>query len=162
ALRLDATGHRLARLNLRAPVDGVVSTRDVEQAAGRHLGEGETFCAIDQLDTVQLAVSATESDIEEIRPGVAVRILSRAYPTETLRAAVLAVSPVAVPPEPEQERALDLVQRVNLVRVRVEVDNAAQRLRPGMTGRVQFLTEPRSPAGKVAWRLRRWASLIVW
>ena len=89
-------------------------------------------------------------------------MLASAYPGNTLTANVVAVSPMARPPRSEQARALDLVHRVNLVRVLVEIDNHDHRLRPGMTGRVQFLGESRSPLGKTWWHFRRWAETIVW
>lgn len=71
-------------------------------------------------------------------------------------------APVAEPPSVDEETRLDLVQRVHVLRVRVEIGNEDGKLRPGMSGRVQFLTEPRSAVGK-AWRgFSRWFSSVVW
>jgi hypothetical protein len=89
-------------------------------------------------------------------------MLAAAYPTRTLEAQVLALSPVAESPSLDQEEELDLVQRVNLVRILVEIENPDGILRPGMSGRVQFLTHERSPLGKLWWRFHRWAASVVW
>jgi multidrug efflux pump subunit AcrA (membrane-fusion protein) len=162
--RVRLVERKLGELSLTAPIAGVVTTPDrvLDSSPGRFLAQGETFCTIDRIDTVRLAVSTLESDIGEIHEGAEVRLLATAIPGRTLRANVLALSPVAVPPSPEESDALDLVQRVNLIRVLVEVDNPDRRLLPGMSGRVQFLARSRSPAGKVWWRFRRWAGTVIW
>jgi multidrug efflux pump subunit AcrA (membrane-fusion protein) len=164
AIRVRLLERQQDELVLTAPRGGMITTSDrvLGSALGRYLEQGDTFCEIDRLETVRLSVSALESDIEEIGAGVEVRMLAAAHPGRTLRASVREVAPVARPPQLDEGRRLDLVQRVNLVRVMVEVDNPDGRLLPGMSGRVQFMTTPRSPAGK-AWRgLRRWASTVVW
>jgi len=147
---------------LLAPIRGVVTTRDLDQVMGKYYVEGETVCTVDQLDTVRLEIATPESDIEVVREGVEVRMLASAYPGRTLTATVMAVAPMARPPRFEQAQALDLVHRVNLVRVLVEVENDDHRLRPGMTGKVQFLGHSRSPLGKTWWHFRRWIETIVW
>jgi multidrug efflux pump subunit AcrA (membrane-fusion protein) len=160
--RMRFSRKKLDGLTVTAPISGVVSTRDVEQLRGRVMEEGTSLCAIDGLDTVKLAVATSEADIEEIRIGTSVRMAAVGYPGRTMRAEVLSMAPVAIPPDAEEEHRLDLVQRVNLVRVLVEIENRDGLLRPGMTGRVQFITQPRSVAGKVWWRFRRWFASVVW
>jgi len=109
--------------------------------------------------TVLLVVRTSERDIDEIQPGTEVRLLATARPGTTLRSRVRSLSPVARPATGE---ALDLVRRANLVAVDVEVENSGGLLREGMTGRVQFLTTPRSAAAKVGRVLRRWMGELVW
>ena len=153
---------RIQALELRAPIGGVVATPQLGNAAGRHLAEGETFCVIDQLEAVELVISATESDLDEVEVGTAVRLLAAPFPLRTLRASVLALSPIAQPPTATEEQALDLVRRVHLLRIRVRVENPGALLHPGMSGRVQLLGRPRSLLGKV-WRgAERWTARVVW
>ena len=151
---------RVRSLELTAPMDGIVSTPLVEDTLGSHLDEGATFCTVDGLDTAILVVKTSERDIDEIVPGTEVRLLAVARPATTLRSRVLSVSPLAKPAETGEQ--LDLVRRANLVAVNIEVDNAGELLREGMTGRVQFLTTPRSPAGKMIRVLRRWLGELIW
>jgi multidrug efflux pump subunit AcrA (membrane-fusion protein) len=117
---------------------------------------------VDRLDTVWLAAAASEVAFQEIALGTPLRLTLAAYPGRTLRATVRGIAPIAEPPTADEKGRLDLVQRVHVLRVRVEIDNRDGTLRPGMTGRVQFLTEPRSIAGKVLWGFRRWFSSVVW
>jgi len=152
---------RIGSLSLASPIEGTVSTPYLDEMIGRHLGEGDTFCSVDRLDAVKLAVAASERDIEEIRAGMPVRMRLTAYPGRTFTSTVLSLSPEATT-DGSGEKAIDLVPRSHLVRVLVEMSNADGALRPGMGGRIQFLTTPRSIAGKIAWRLRRWASSVIW
>ncbi len=160
--RQDLLGWKLMNMALPAPAPGIVTTPRPEESLGRFLHAGETFCVVDRLDRVRLAALVSEREIEEIHPGVRARILATAYPGRTLVAPVLSIAPVAQPPDATTAESTDLVRRSNLVRVRVEVDNRDLLLRPGMTGRVQFLTRPRSIAGKAWWRASRWVASLLW
>jgi multidrug efflux pump subunit AcrA (membrane-fusion protein) len=141
---------------------GVVSTRELEQKPGRFIAEGEPFCEVDDLRHVLLDVSALESDLEEIRTETAVRVLATAFPTRPLRTRVRAINAIARPPSETNVPYKDLVRRVHLLRVLVEVDNPEGLLRPGMTGRAQFQGRPRSPVENLFWRLRRWVGILIW
>jgi putative peptide zinc metalloprotease protein len=156
--RLD---DRLRRMLLTAPLDGTIATPYLEHKLGTWLAEGEAFCEVDDLRRVRLDVSTLESDIEEIGPGGTVRLLATAYPTRPFSTRVLSVNAMARVPEASLAQ-IDLVPRVNLLRVIVEVENPDGRLRPGMTGRAQFLGRPRSLAANFVWRLSRWLGLLVW
>ena len=103
-----------------------------------------------------------ESDLAEIHPGVEVRVLANAYPGKTLRSSVLSIAPIAEPPDAAVAQAPDLIRHVNLVRSEVRVDNAEGELRPGMTGRVQFKTQPRTLAAKVWRTFSLWAASLFW
>jgi len=160
--RLELMNRKLARLSLVAPFHGIVSTPHLDELEGRFLHEGEIFCTIDQIGTVLLAVAASELDIEEVRPSSRVRVLATAYPDRTVSSNVISIAPVALPAGEGMTAAPDIVRRSNTVRVLIEVGNEGGLLRPGMTGRVQFLGRPRSVAGKFWRRLRRWSATVVW
>ena len=161
-LRESGLEARVRALELRAPIEGVITTPQLENAVGRYLAEGEAFCAVDQLETVELVIAASESDLEEVEIGTRVRLLATSFPLRPLRASVQALSPIAEPPAPSEEQTLDLVRRVNLVHVRVRVDNPEALLRPGMSGQVQLLGPSRSVLGKI-WRgAQRWTARVVW
>ncbi len=158
----DGVAARLDRLAFKAPFAGTVSTPYLESLPGRFVHEGETVLSLDDLSTVKLAASVLESDVQEIVPGTEVRLRAVSAPFETLRATVKSVSAKAVEPDASPAARVDLVRRAQRVRVLVEVANPRGRLRPGMSGEVQFLTKPRSVFGKAAWRVGRWLGRIVW
>jgi putative peptide zinc metalloprotease protein len=153
---------RLDALELRTPTRGVVTTPDLANAVGRMLAEGEPFCAVDQLDAVELVITAAESDVDEIAVGTPVRLFAAAFPLRTLRAAVQAVAPIAETPTATEDQALDLVHPVQLVRLRVRTDNPGSLLRPGMSGRVQILGHRRSLLETLGRGIARWTARIVW
>lgn len=160
--RVRIVTEQIEDLILQAPEAGVVATPQVEDTQGRYLRRGDVFCEIASLDSVRLAIAVPESEVDELAEGAPVRIAATAFPGETLRATIQAIAPVAAEPTAQEEVALDLVRRVNLVRVLVEIDNPEGRLWPGMTGRVQMLTEARSPLGKAWHSFHRWASGLIW
>ncbi len=160
--RLAVLDRKLERMALASPLPGVVSTSYMEETIGSHLDEGEELCTVDNLDTVRLVVAVSEMEIEEIVEGTPVRMLAASYPGRTIASKVLSIAPVAQPPSLTGEEVPDIVPWANLVRVEVEVENDEGLLRPGMTGRAQFLTQPRSLAGKAWWRFHRWAGSVFW
>jgi len=159
--REASLSRRIEDLSLRAPISGIVVSQDLERIRGRRLQEGATFCVIDQLDTVRLAVELPEIDMDGITPGISVRVLPAAFPEKPFNATVLSVSPVTLAPG-GRDGTPDLVRRSRRVRVLVEVGNPDEWLRTGMSGKAQFLTTPRSIAGK-AWRqFHRFVASILW
>jgi len=159
--RRDALSRRLAGLTLKAPLDGMLATYRPEDLLGKYLAEGESFCEVHDLSTVRLVVSLPEQEIEEVEKDLPVRVLPSAHPARTIEARVLSVAPAAEAPV-EPGATLDLVKRSQAVRVLIEVSNAERLLRSGMTGRVQFLTRPRTLFGKAWWRFSRWAASVFW
>jgi putative peptide zinc metalloprotease protein len=160
--RRDLLDAKTEALNLRAPIAGVVSTPRLEETEGAHLRAGEVFCAVDRLDAVRLAVTLSEHDVEEVAERLPARVRLAAYPGRTLRSEVRAVAPEARPPDGPRLPAAELVGPSHQVRVLVEMENARGLLRPGMTGRIQILARPRSPAAKLFRRVHRWASSVFW
>jgi hypothetical protein len=149
-------------MTLVAPLDGTVTTPYLETMEGTRLAEGGTFCEIADLSRVRLDVSALESDLAEIGERTEVRILAAAHPTRPSRARVLSVNAATRAPQGNGAPYQDLVAPVRVLRVLAEIDNEEGLLRPGMSGRAQFLGKPRSLAGNIAWRLGRWLSTLVW
>jgi len=160
--RLEVLTGKVAGLNLVSPLAGIVVTPLLDEMQGRFLREGEPFCTIDRLDTVLLAVDVPELDVEEVRRSSPVRLLAASYPDRPMRSRVISIGPVARPPIEGPGATPDIVRRSNRIRVLIEVGNEDDLLRPGMTGRAQFLGRERTPLGKVVRRLRRWAATVVW
>lgn len=160
--RGEIAARRERSMTLSSAIDGVVATPGLEHQTGRYLAAGDAYCAVDQLDSVRLVVSISQRDLEEIGPGMPLRAQVAALPFRTIREKVLTIAPAAEGDPETDAPKLDLVPGTGLLRVLVEVNNTDGLLKPGMTGRAQFLAKPRSVASKIAWHVRRWVESFVW
>ncbi|MDH4873394.1 efflux RND transporter periplasmic adaptor subunit [Pseudomonas sp. BN515] len=121
--RIERRGKAEPALTLTSPISGVI--RDLEVRTGMALSAGQTLARINGIDRVWLEVAVPEAQAATLRVGQAVEARLPALPGETTHGVLAAILPEADP----QSRTL---------RVRIELDNAAGRLRPGMTAQVQL------------------------
>lgn len=127
----------LDRLNLgytvlKAPVDGVLAVRQAE--LGELAGPGVAIYTLDDLDHVWVRAYLNEQDLGRVRLGEAAEVRSDGSPGHVWHGRVGFISPQAeFTPKTVETRA----ERVTLVyRVRVDVDNPAHDLLPGMPAEV--------------------------
>lgn len=131
AAGLDGARVALARMVIRAPFGGIVtrlSAQPGEIISPVSGGGGFTrtgICTIVDMDSLEVEVDVSESQIASIRPGQAAAISLDAYPGRPYAGRVLAVVPVA-----DRARAT--------FRVRVGFDRIDARLMPEMAARIVF------------------------
>jgi RND family efflux transporter MFP subunit len=138
---------------LRAPLDGVIATQQVENLVGRKLKFGDTFAEIVDNSHALVDVRIDENDIALVRPGEKGSIKLDGYPNRTFHGEVSVVSPKA---EVQGD------DRVFYARVNVPSPDGA--LLAGMQGRGKVATGWR-PAGVVIFRraaLWAWSKLWDW
>ena len=148
---VDRARELLDRTQLRAPIDGVVSTPHVENSVGRRLQHGESFAEImDASETVvDVAVDAVDAGL--VRPGLKAVMKLNSYAMRTFRGKVAVVSP-------KGEMQHD--ERVFFARVALENPDGA--IRAGMEGRGK-VTVGWYPAGYVLFRRPvLWAYSRLW
>jgi HlyD family secretion protein len=128
-----------ARVNLRfsvirAPIDGVVISRDVDvgQTVAASLQAPQLFVIANDLRQMQVEASVDEADIGQIREGQMVTFTVDAYPDQEFRGTVRQVRLAPV-----------TVQNVVTYTVIIEVPNPELKLRPGMTATVSVLIDKR-------------------
>lgn len=125
----DAAGGSYA---LVAPVAGTVVSRNA--MPGQIAGPETSLFTVADLRYVWIDVGVYESDLRRVRTGAPATVVTRATPGETFRGRVTYAGGV-----------VDSVTRT--IKIRVEVENAGQRLRPGMYAEVRIETpEGTSPA----------------
>ncbi|MDT8367769.1 MAG: efflux RND transporter periplasmic adaptor subunit [Longimicrobiales bacterium] len=128
---------------IRAPLGGVVTTREVQ--AGDILAGQSRLVEIAEIDTMVVRVSVSELDVVEISPGDPVSVRLDAIPGQEIEARVRRVFPSADP-------------ATRLVPVEVMLDGVdPRRVRPGFLARVTFELAPREnatlvPAGAIVSR----------
>jgi HlyD family secretion protein len=130
-IALDRARQNLSYTNIYSPIDGVIVERnvDVGQTVAASLSAPTLFLIANDLGEMQILTSVDESDIGQIKNGMPVQFTVQAYPNQTFNGTV------------EQVRLQSTTQDnvVNYTAV-VRVKNESNKLLPGMTATVQFLT----------------------
>ncbi len=129
---LDRVRVNLRYALIRAPIDGVVISRDVDvgQTVAASFQTPNLFKIANDLKHMQVQASVDEADIGQVRAGEDVSFTVDAYPDDQFRGSVSQVrlSPITV-------------QNVVTYAVIIDVPNPDMKLRPGMTATVSILVE---------------------
>lgn len=130
----------LDHTTIRAPVDGVVVSRqvDVGQTVAASLQAPVLFTIAQDLTKMQVETSVDEADIGRTRLDGPVTFTVDAFAGEIFRGRVTQI-----------RKAAQIVQNVVTYTVVVEVNNPEQRLLPGMTANVKLVVAEKSNVLKV-------------
>jgi putative peptide zinc metalloprotease protein len=168
----DQTDQRFRRLDVVAPVDGIVyaapsrprPASDRLQLASWSgqpmepsnleavVSEAELLCVIGQTDRWQATLMIDQADIELVRLGDAVEIRLDAWPMTSLHGHIdqLSEAQLQLPRPAADSPAAPLP--TTLYQARVQLRDVAAPLRPGYRGQARIELPPRS----LAWRWHRW------
>ena len=144
---------RIANAQLRSPIDGIVMTPDLQNAAGEHLDAGATFAQVLNLASARINIAVDQSDTSLVRAGQNASVKLDSFPTQTLHGQVFSVSPEAQPGGNDR-----------IFFAHVLLPNANGDLRTGMEGHAKIFAGYR-PAGFVLLRgpaLWFWEKLWEW
>lgn len=129
-INVERARRNLGYSEIRAPVDGVVLDRTVDegQTVAASLSAPQLFLIAEDLSKMEILAAVDESDIGKIQEGQAVEFTVQAYPDSTFRGTV------------DQVRLNSTTQEnvVNYI-VSIAVANPTGRLLPGMTATVQCI-----------------------
>ncbi len=144
---------RLDRMQLRSPIDGVVTTPHIENMVGHKLKFGEVFADVVDNSQATVDVSVDQDDIALVTPGQNARVKLDGFPARTFEGQVAVVSPVG-----------SMEHDTRTFSARVTVANRDGALRAGMQGRAKVSTGWH-PAGQVFFRRPAtwiWSKLWDW
>jgi HlyD family secretion protein len=129
---LDRARQNLAYTNIYAPIDGVVVDRNVQQGqtVAASLSAPQLFLIANDLAHMQILAQVGESDIAQIKVGQPVSFSVQALPNQKFKGTVQQVR--------LQSTVADNVVDYTVV---IAVDNAQNKLLPGMTARVDLQTQ---------------------
>lgn len=113
---------------ITCPISGVVADRKIN--LGEVVGPGTIICTVVDLRTVWVDAEVYETDLARLRMGMPVEVEVKAYPEKTFRGKVIFISSL-----------LDQARRT--AKVRTEVSNPGEELRPGMLAEVRLITGER-------------------
>lgn len=137
----------LDRATIRAPIDGVIVSRNVNlgQTVAASLQSPTLFTIADDLSRMELWATVDEADIGRIAPAQPVSFTVAAWPGQTFRGAVKDI-----------RLAAQTVQNVVTYTVVIEAPNERGRLLPGMTASLRIVTDQRADALRVPNAALRW------
>ena len=114
---IEKQGKPTDHITLTAPLSGIVIKKDVNE--GMYVKTGSPIYTLADLDRVWVVLEAYESDLQAITLGQQVHFTVESYPGEAFQGEVAYIDPL-----------VNIATRT--VRVRLNVDNGAARLKPGM------------------------------
>jgi len=139
-------------LQVRAPVEGIVVTKDVESLAGKKLRAGEQFCELAVPGELAAEVFVPEDKVAPVKNGQDLNLYLNKDPFKGYRLTVDQVSPVA-----EASTKLG-----NVCRVRARFVDAPVSIKVGMKGIGKIETGSRTLWSLLAQRLgERWNSFAL-
>jgi HlyD family secretion protein len=125
--QLNSAEVNLGHTVIRAPIDGIVISRSVDQGqtVAASMNAPTLYVLAQDLSKMQVLANIDESEIGKMRPGQPVTFRVDAYPTDTFHGAVVQVrlQPVTV-------------QNVVTYATVISVPNPDLKLKPGMTANV--------------------------
>uniref|UniRef100_UPI0022EB0C5E efflux RND transporter periplasmic adaptor subunit n=1 Tax=Falsiroseomonas oryzae TaxID=2766473 RepID=UPI0022EB0C5E len=147
AAQLQQVEVDLANATIRAPIDGVVVSRniDIGQTVAASLQSPILFQIAASLDEMEVWATVDESDIGRIRAGQEVGFTVAAHPGVNLRGTVK-----------EIRLAPTTVQNVVTYTVVVSAPNHGGRMLPGMTATLRIVTDQRQNVVRVPNAALRW------
>ena len=144
---MERTRLRIANAQLRSPIDGVVMTPDLQNAAGEHLDAGAAFAQVLNLASARINIAVDQQDAHLVKAGQTAAVKLDSFPAQTLHGQVFSISPEAQPSGDGR-----------VFYAHVLLPNGNAEMRTGMDGRAKIFAGFR-PAGYV---LLRAPALWVW
>ena len=114
---LELAKVQLGKLTIRAPFSGRAGFRGV--SIGAYVQAGAPLVHVEKIDVLKAAFSVPELNYAQLSLGQSIMVTADAVPGETFEAKISAIDPL-----------LDVNGRA--LRVRADLDNSADKLRPGM------------------------------
>ena len=142
---IEERGSIQDELEILSPANGFVMSRNV--AEEQHVMEGTVIFEVANLDQVWVVLEAYEEDLAWISIGDTFTFQTRTHPGETQKATVSFIDPV-------------VDSRTRTVRVRADLDNSSEQLKPDMLVRAQLNSRMQDekllvPASSVLWTGKR-------
>jgi membrane fusion protein (multidrug efflux system) len=138
---------------LRAPIDGTATQVDNIQL-GRYVAAGTPVLAVIDTGAPWVDANPKETDITNLQIGQRALVIVDTFPDQTFYGTVVSVSPgtgaqfAVLPPQNAAGNWVKVVQRVP-VRVQLDRDSAASKLRAGMSAYVEIDTGRKSILGSL-------------
>jgi HlyD family secretion protein len=130
----------LAFTTIVSPIDGIVISRnvDVGQTVAASLQAPVLFTIAQDLRKMQVDTNVTEGDVGKLKAGMKASFLVDAYPNDRFRGVIQQI-----------RNAPQTLQNVVTYDAVIDVDNDAEKLKPGMTANVTIVYDRREDVLRV-------------
>jgi putative peptide zinc metalloprotease protein len=165
AKELDVARRQQAALQLRATLDGIVKTPELQEKIGKFLDAGEDFCEIVDDTQMKARILVSDTDLERASVGAPVHIKVHSFPYRTFTGRVEQILPAAAKDRPiaRPQKEMKLGQELtNYFAVVMEFPNADRSLVEGMTGTAKIGGKQSPLAFQMGRTLWRWLRSQIW
>ena len=140
---------RLADLEIKSPIDGIVVAGDLERSEGVPVSVGQVLFEVAPLGRMTAELAITDEEISAVSAGMPLTLRLDSHPQREWQAAIARIHPRSVTREKD-----------NVFLGESPLDNGDGALRPGMKGRAVIRAGSRS----LGWVLfhRPWNYLMTW
>ncbi len=149
--QLGLIDSQLERTRVLAPLSGLVVSGDLSQSLGSPVEKGEVLFEIAPLDDYRILLRVDERDVSYVEPGQAGRLTLSALSDQPMAFSVEKVTPVSVAED-----------GANVFQVEAKLEQASERLRPGMDGVAKIDVQRRSLGWIWTRRVLEQARLLIW
>jgi HlyD family secretion protein len=141
AAALTTSEANLAYTTIRSPVKGIVITRniDVGQTVAATFAAPTLFLVGEDLTKMQVDTNIAEADVGRLAVGMTATFTVDAYPAQIFAGKIR-----------EVRNSPQVIQNVVTYDAVIDVDNAALKLKPGMTANVEIVYAERASVVRVA------------
>ena len=143
---------RLAQVELRSPLTGIILAGDLSRSEGSPVTKGDLLFEVAPLASYRIVLHVNEKDIDELKPGQTGKVVLTSHPDREIPFVVSSISGV-------------LTSEIDLgVAFRVEGDLQGdyELLRPGMEGIGRVSIEPRPLGWLLFHDIFDWLRLLAW
>lgn len=142
------------KLDLKAPVSGLITTPRLREKVGQYFKEGELITEVFEPRQLEAEISLEEQQLAPVQAGQATELRTYALPFETFAARVERIAPAALKAERQE------LQSTIMVISRLPEGDSS--LRPGMTGWARIDCGQKSLASILTTRVMRYLRLEFW
>jgi len=125
--RLKMIADRLANLQVRSPLDGVVISGDPSKLQGARVTIGQTLVEVGPMQDMIVEVAIADEDVDRVRPGQSVKFRLESLPLRSFYGELVRVHPRAE----QRDGANVFVGEIRLQQIDAQ-------LRPGMRGHAKL------------------------
>jgi HlyD family secretion protein len=145
---LATTRYNLSQVIISAPMDGIVTRRNIEEGENVVVGTmnnaGTVLLTIADMSVIEAEIDVDETDIPEVKLGQTARITIDAVPDRTFRGRVTEIGNSPIQPAGQAENT-NAAQATNF-KVSVTIDDEVPDIRPGFTCTAEITTATRAMA----------------